>query len=68
MGQAYLETLKDIAGQKNGNGQISQDIDYWKARDFHDDVLTKNGQSLDNWTLKTPMDLLEKTYGKDAVN
>lgn len=59
MASAYLNTLRNAA-ERNG-GVVDRDVRYRETEKFHKDVFEKNGLSIDNWTLKIPMDLLQKS-------
>jgi hypothetical protein len=65
MATGYLETLKTIS-IKDG-GAVNRDISYKEAEKFHDQAFKDSGLTLDNWTLKTPMDLITQTQGADAA-
>jgi hypothetical protein len=64
MANGYVDTLIGIAGL-NGD-TLNRDVNFRDTEKFHDTAFKDNGLSLDNWTLKIPMDLLRKEFG-DAV-
>lgn len=65
MAMGYLRTLQEIA-QKNG-GTLTRDVNFRETEDFHRKAFEANHLKIDNWTLKTPMDLIKKTEGEAAV-
>jgi hypothetical protein len=65
MAQGYVQTLQVIA-TNNGN-LLDRDVDYKETKDFHRTGFEKNGLTLDNWTLNTPMELLRQAQGDAAV-
>ena len=65
MALGYADAL--IANTKRNGGVTNQDITYEQARDFHKRVFEENGLSIDNWTLETPMKVIEGFEGKGAV-
>ena len=65
MAKGYVNALIENA-EKNG-GATTQDVNYEQTKDFHQIAFEKNGLSLENWTLSTPMDILRKRYGEEAV-
>ncbi len=65
MATSYLETLKGIADRSGGI--VKRDVGYRETQQFHKEAFEKNGLTLDNWTLKTPMDLLAQTKGEAYV-
>ena len=65
MAIGYLETLKNIA---DDSGKIAvRDVNYKETQKFHEDAFKASNLTLDNWTLKTPMDLIQKTLGDEVV-
>jgi Ca2+-binding RTX toxin-like protein len=64
MADAYLRTLRDAA-IANGDS-ITRDVTYRETERFHKEVFEANRLSIENWTLKIPMDLL-RMAGNDAV-
>lgn len=64
MALAYLSALEK---RKNSNGIISTDVTYRQVHDFHADVFEDNGLSIENWTLKVPMDLIGRYGGGEAA-
>ncbi|BBB67689.1 hypothetical protein UNDYM_3436 [Undibacterium sp. YM2] len=58
MAYAYLTAMEKIASE--GNGIANRDVNFFETEDFHKEVFEKNGFSIDNWTLKIPMDLIKK--------
>lgn len=56
-----LEQMIFEAGRSNG--VLTQDLGYKSVSDIHEEVFSKNGLSLDNWTLNTPMKLITQIYG-----
>ncbi|WP_457282706.1 calcium-binding protein, partial [Polaromonas sp. P5_D5] len=65
MAIGYLQTLQDIALQSGGS--VSRDVRYKETEKFHEIAFQNNGLTLDNWTLKTPMDIATQTLGEDQV-
>ena len=65
MALGYLQTLSTIA--TDSGGIVSRDVKLDETTDFHEIAFQKNGLTLDNWTLKTPMDLIIQTQGEDAA-
>lgn len=65
MALGYADAL--IANTKRNGGVTNQDVTYEQTRDFHVKVFKANGLSIDNWTLETPMKVIEGFEGKDAV-
>lgn len=61
----YLETLREIADRSGGI--VNRDINYKETEAFHKVGFEKNNLTLDNWTLKTPMDLIRQTKGEAEV-
>lgn len=66
MGQAYIATLISTAREEN-RGYLNHDVSFNDTRDFHRDVFNRNGLTLSNWTLNTPMELVRLTEGSTAV-
>ncbi len=66
MATGYLETLQEIAIKSEG--VVSRDVDYKETEAFHKTALEKNRLTLDNWTLKTPFDLIRQTQGDAAAD
>lgn len=64
MALGYVNSLLDNAKK---TGFTRQDVDYEQTRAFHKRVFEENGLSIDNWTLETPMKVIEGFEGKDAV-
>ena len=65
MAIGYAKKLEDIANSKNGN--LDRDVNFKETEDFHKTAFEKNGFTIDNWTLKIPMDLIRETQGEDAA-
>lgn len=65
MALGYLQAL-GRAAQGQG-GSVNQDLDFEATKNFHGQAFEKYGLSLANWTLTTPMDLIERTEGPQAV-
>ena len=65
MATGYLETLKGIA-EESGN-IVTRDVNYKETEQFHKDAFVANNLTLDNWTLKTPIDLIRQNQGDAAV-
>jgi hypothetical protein len=65
MALAYIDTLSNIAGE-NG-GEVSRDVNLRETEKFHADVFVGNGLSINNWTLKYPMDLIRQQMGDAAA-
>jgi hypothetical protein len=65
MAGGYLKTLYDIADRSGGT--VARDVNYKETESFHEFAFRVNGLGLDNWTLKTPMDLLRREKGEQAV-
>jgi hypothetical protein len=65
MATGYLETLKIIA--TDSGGSVNRDVKYSETEKFHKDAFETNRLTLDNWTLKIPMDLIRATEGDAAV-
>ena len=65
MAEGYVQTLIDKA--KRNDNQLSTDVDFGETQDFHQIAFEKNGLTLDNWTLSTPMELIRQTQGEAAV-
>ena len=65
MALGYADAL--IANTKESGGITNQDVTYEQTRDFHIKVFEANGLSIDNWTLETPMHIIQSISGKDAV-
>jgi len=57
----YLKSLLVMA--QNNNDQTNNDVSYKIARNFHVEAFTKNGLTIDNWTLEAPMKVVEKYLG-----
>ncbi|MGP5493784.1 DUF4150 domain-containing protein [Psychrobacter celer] len=64
MALGYADALIENAQR---TGSTNQDVTYEQTRDFHKQVFEENGLSIDNWTLETPMKVIEGFEGKDAV-
>lgn len=45
-------------------GKPPRDVSFKEMRDFHKQVFEKNGLSINNWTLETPMKLIGKYEGE----
>lgn len=65
MSLGYLNTLAAIA--RESNGIVSKDVIFRETEDFHAVAFEANNLSIDNWTLKIPMDLIRATRGEQAV-
>jgi hypothetical protein len=65
MALGYLQTLSAIA--TDSGGSVDRDVSYKETAAFHDAAFQQSGLTLDNWTLKTPMDLIVQTQGEDAA-
>ena len=62
MAQAFLNTLLKNANE-NG-GVVEQDVTYRETEKFHSEVFLDNGLSIENWTLKVPMDIVLQMQGE----
>lgn len=58
MAEGYLNFLQSNIGKP------PRDVRFDEMRDFHRDVFRENGLSINNWTLETPMKLIERYEGK----
>lgn len=65
MAIGYAEALRKIA--EKTNGVLDRDVNFKETESFHKDAFEKNGLSIDNWTLKIPMDLIRETKGDSVV-
>ncbi len=65
MAQGYLTTLKTIAGESGGT--VNRDVTFKETYAFHEKAFKNNSLSIDNWTLKTPFDLITQQHGQDAA-
>ncbi|RTL42127.1 MAG: hypothetical protein EKK49_01285, partial [Rhodocyclaceae bacterium] len=65
MAEGYVKTLIDIA--KGNGGKLNRDVTYDETRRFHEDAFKENGLGLDNWTLKIPLEIIEKEQGRDVA-
>lgn len=61
MAENYLNTL--IGNSKETGGVITKDVNYEQTQEFHRVTFEANGLTLDNWTLKTPMDIIGESFG-----
>lgn len=59
MAQGYLKFL-----ETNIKNNVVKDVDFKSMRDFHREVFERNGLSINNWTLETPMKLIGKYEGE----
>ena len=58
MAEGYLNFLQSNIGKP------PRDVRFDEMRDFHKQVFEKNGLSINNWTLETPMKLIGKYEGE----
>ena len=58
MAEGYLNFLESRLGKP------PRDVNFKEMRRFHEKVFEKNGLSIDNWTLETPMKLIGKYEGE----
>lgn len=58
MAEGYLNFLESRLGEP------PRDVNFKEMRRFHEKVFEKNGLSIDNWTLETPMKLIGKYEGE----
>ena len=58
MAEGYLDFLQSNIGKS------PRDVHFDEMRDFHKQVFEKNGLSINNWTLETPMKLIGKYEGE----
>lgn len=65
MALGYANAL--IANAKRTGGITNQDVSYEQTRNFHIQVFEANGLSIDNWTLETPMSIIQQLQGKAEV-
>ncbi len=65
MAIGYLETLKKNAPAFSNI--VIHDVNYKQTKEFHNKAFENSNLTLDNWTLETPMDLIQKTHGDEAV-
>ena len=65
MAIGYVNTL--IQNANETRGVTNQDVTYEQTRNFHKQAFERNGLSIENWTLETPMKVIEGFEGKDAV-
>lgn len=65
MALGYADAL--IANTKETGGVTNQDVTYKQTRAFHKKAFEANGLSIDNWTLETPMKVIEGFEGKSAI-
>jgi Ca2+-binding RTX toxin-like protein len=65
MARGYVSTLREIA--RNNNNLVNTDVDFEQTQEFHQRELERNGLSIKNWTLQTPMELIRQTEGDAAV-
>lgn len=65
MAQAYMKQLQDNARSK---GYVDQDLTAQEVYDIHKQVFDNNGLGIENWTLDAPFKVMNKLFGKDAVD
>jgi hypothetical protein len=65
MAKGYLDALQGIA-ERTGD-VVDRDVKFSETEAFHESALQKNGLDLNNWTLKTPFDLIKQTQGDAAA-
>jgi Ca2+-binding RTX toxin-like protein len=65
MADAYLKLMQ--AKAKSNGGFVDQDLDSKEVYDIHADVFNRNGLDIQDWTLDAPFKVIEKLYGKDAL-
>lgn len=65
MAQGYVNALM-FNTERNG-GVTNQDVTYEQTRAFHKKAFEANGLSIENWTLETPMYIIEQLQGKEEV-
>lgn len=58
MAEGYLNFLESRLGKP------PRDVNFKEMRRFHEKVFEKNGLSIDNWTLETPMKLIGQYEGE----
>lgn len=62
MAQGYLNFL-----ETNIKKNVVKDVDFESMRNFHKAVFERNGLSINNWTLETPMKLIGRYEGGKAA-
>lgn len=65
MANSYLATLGAIADRSGG--YVERDVNYKETQTFHEQVFKGQDLSLDNWTLKIPMELIRQLHGDAQV-
>ena len=65
MAQGYLDALMKIA--EDSGGVVNRDVRFKETYAFHERAFKDNNLSIDNWTLKTPFDLITQQLGNDAA-
>lgn len=65
MAQAYMKQLLDDARSK---GYVDHDLTAQEVYDIHKKVFDNNGLGIENWTLDAPFKVMDKLFGKDAVD
>lgn len=63
MSAGYLDALEKKTLK---NGTTDQDVNYTETAAFHEKAFKDNHLSLDNWTLKVPMDVMKDVGGEKA--
>jgi len=65
MALGYLQALGAKAADLGGS--VNEDLNFSAIKEFHRTAFEPYGLTLANWTLTTPMDLIERTEGPQAV-
>lgn len=65
MALGYINKLIDIADKNNGI--LNRDVNFRETADFHRAAFERNSLTLENWTLNTPMELIQQEKGDEAV-
>lgn len=66
MAEAYLNLMRDKAAHQGGF--IDKDLNRDDVYNIHKEVFEDNGLSIQDWTLDTPLKLIEQRYGKDVAD
>jgi len=65
MALGFLSALENIAN--NSGGAVNRDVTFMEAKSFHSDVFSKNGLTINNWTLTIPFELITSKYGQSQT-
>ncbi|GAA4351447.1 hypothetical protein GCM10023165_39660 [Variovorax defluvii] len=65
MADGYFKTLRNIA--ENSEGVLNRDVSFKETYSFHEKAFKDNNLGIDNWTLKTPFDIIKETQGEQAA-